>query len=46
MPELLIEVDEPYLQFIEEKAKENHRSRRAQITIILEDYVSKEKAKA
>ena len=35
LPEILIEVDEADLQVIEEKAKEERRSRRQQISHIL-----------
>jgi hypothetical protein len=45
MPNVLIEVDEKDLQFIEQVAKLEKRDRKWQITKILEDYVKKERAK-
>ena len=44
MPEILIEVDEPDLKFIDQIAAKEKRSRRAQVSKILEEYVQMERA--
>jgi hypothetical protein len=43
MPEILIEINEKDLQAIERIAKENHRSRRAQVVVAIEEWLKGEK---
>ena len=45
MPELLIELDEPDLRAVEKYAKEQHRSRKGQIELIIEEWIHRELAK-
>ena len=43
MPEILIEIDEPDLQAIDRIAKTEKRSRRQQVSRILEEYVRQQR---
>ncbi len=46
MPEILIELPEDALRMIEAVAQKERRSRRAQISIILEEYFEREHKRA
>ena len=43
MPEILIEIEEKDLQAVERIARENRRSRRAQISVAVEEWLAKQK---
>lgn len=43
MPEILIEIDEKHLRAIEQVAKENKRSRRAQVSVAIEEWLRGQK---